>query len=73
MDFRVASSGSGGTAHLEIDGSPVTGGIALPDTGGWNTWATLTATGVTLPAGAHVLRVVFETDGMNVDWIRFAN
>src|SRR4029079_14972327 len=63
VDFSVASSGTGGTVHLEIDGSPVTGAIVLPDTGGWNTWVTLTATGVTLPAGAHVLKLVFDTAG----------
>jgi carbohydrate binding protein with CBM6 domain/parallel beta helix pectate lyase-like protein len=63
VDFRVASSGTGGTVHLEIDGSPVTSGIVLPDTGGWNTWATLTATGVTLPAGAHVLKLALDSAG----------
>jgi len=63
VDFRVASSGTGGTVHLEIDGSRVTSGIVLPDTGGWNTWVTLTATGVSLPAGAHVLKLAFDAAG----------
>ena len=57
LDLRVASAGAGGTVRLTVDGDDVTGPIVLPDTGGWNTWQTVTKTGVTLPAGPHVLRL----------------
>ncbi|HEX4567527.1 MAG TPA: carbohydrate-binding protein, partial [Vicinamibacterales bacterium] len=63
LDFRIASSGTGGTVHVAIDGTDVTGPVALPDTGGWNTWQTVTKTGVTLPAGTHVLTVVADANG----------
>lgn len=63
VDFRVASSGAGGTVHVEIDGGNVTSGIVLPDTGGWNTWSTVTVTGVSLPAGAHVLKLAIDAAG----------
>ena len=70
----MASLGGGGTVHLTVDGTDVTGPIVLPDTGGWNTWRTVTKTGVTLPAGAHVLRLVVDANGSggtaaDVNWL----
>jgi hypothetical protein len=74
IDLRVASSGTGGTVHLTIDNADVTGPIALPDTGGWNVWQTVTRSAVTLPAGAHVLKLVVDANGSggtaaDVNWI----
>ena len=66
LTFRVASSGTGGTAHLAVDGNDVTGALALPDTGGWSVWQTFTKTGVSLPAGTHVLKLVFDANGSGV-------
>lgn len=63
LDLRIASAGTGGTVHLTVDGKDVTGAIALPDTGGWNTWRTVTRTGIALTAGPHVLRLVVDANG----------
>ena len=75
LDVRVASSGTGGTIHFTVDGTNVTGSIALPDTGGWNTWQTVTKTGVVLPAGTHVLKLVVDANGASgtaadINWFR---
>lgn len=75
IDLRVASSGTGGTVHVAVDGTDVTGSIALPDTGGWNTWQTVTKTGVSLPAGTHVVTLVVDANGSvgtaaDLNWIR---
>lgn len=75
LDIRSASSGTGGTVHFTLDGSDVTGAIALPDTGGWNSWSTTTKTGVTLPAGQHVLTLVVDANGSggtaaDINWFR---
>jgi hypothetical protein len=74
VDFRIASSGSGGTVHLLLDGANVTGAIALPDTAGWNTWLTVTKSGVSLPAGLHTLTFVVDANGStgtaaDLNWI----
>jgi endonuclease/exonuclease/phosphatase family metal-dependent hydrolase len=58
--FRVASSGQGGTFHLEMNGSNVSGTLTVPDTGGWQVWKSVTAT-VTLAAGAQVARLVMDS------------
>jgi hypothetical protein len=75
LDVRVASSGTGGTIHFTVDGTNVTGSIALPDTGGWNTWQTVTKTGVVLPAGTHVLKLIVDANGASgtaadINWFR---
>ncbi len=66
IDFRVASGGSGGALHLEIDGNNVTGSVAVPGTGGWQTWTTVTKSGVNFSAGQHVLRLYVDTAGYNI-------
>ena len=75
LDLRIASSGPGGTVHLSVDGADVTGAIVLPDTGGWNTWQTVTKSGVALPAGTHVLKLVVDANGSggtaaDINWLR---
>jgi hypothetical protein len=74
FDFRIASSGTGGTVRLTVDGADVSGAIALPDTGGWNVWQTVRKDGVALPAGTHVLRLTIEANGSggtaaDINWL----
>jgi hypothetical protein len=64
VTFRVACVGPGGTFHLEANGINVTGTIAIPDTGGWQAWQTVTST-ASLNAGVQVLRLVMDTTGSN--------
>jgi len=63
IDLRVASNGAGGTFHIEVNGVNKTGAISVPSTGGWQTWQTITKTGVTLSAGQQVIRVVMDSIG----------
>lgn len=79
LDIRVAKLGAGGNLHFELDGSALAGSnFSIPDTGGWQTWATLPAQTVTLPAGTHVLRLALDTAGTgasvgNINWFRFTS
>jgi len=64
LQARVASWGRGGTFHVEVNGIDRTGPIAVPDTGGWQAWQTLTVNGFTLPsAGVQLVRVVLDATG----------
>jgi hypothetical protein len=77
LEFRVASSGAGGTFHLEVGTTNVTGPLSIPNTGGWQTWTTVKKTGVSLSAGSQVWRVVFDANGAggavgNLNYIRVA-
>jgi hypothetical protein len=75
IEFRVASSGGGGSFHLESNGTNKTGPVSIPNTGGWQNWTTVTRTGVSLSAGQQVLRLVMDSAGptgavMNLNYIR---
>lgn len=72
VEFRVASEMSGGALHLEKEGVALTATVSAPQTGGWQTWTTVTATGVSLSSGVQVLRVVFDGGPFNLNWIRFS-
>jgi len=63
VDVRVASNGAGGTFHIDVDGVNKTGTLTVPSTGGWQVWRTITATGVSLSSGTHVVRVVMDSVG----------
>jgi predicted Rdx family selenoprotein len=68
LDARVASSGTGGLFHVEVDGVDVTGPLAVPNTGGWQTWQTISTGGISLTSGPHVLRLVIDTNGSTGWW-----
>jgi hypothetical protein len=76
LETRVANVGAGAKFHVEMDGVDKTGPIAVPDTGGWQNWQTITTAGIQLPGGQHVIRVVLDTIGSgggagNLNWFRF--
>ncbi|MFT5144060.1 MAG: endoglucanase [Rhodothermales bacterium] len=67
---RVASPGGGGSLQLSIDGA--TANLNIPQTGGWQSWTTVTAPGMDLEAGQHTMRVaVGRTGGFNLNVVAF--
>ena len=73
VSLRVASP-SGVTDGLHIAnlaGTNLSGDINVPDTGGWQDWATVTAT-VSLPAGTQTLVVDQDNGGWNLHDMSFA-
>ncbi len=70
FEARVAAPVAGAVLHLEANGRDLTGPLAVPATGGWQSWTTITVP-VALDAGPQILRLVFDREGANVNWIRF--
>src|SRR5205085_7106904 len=62
--FTVASPTQGGGFHLEMNGANVSGPLAVPNTGGWQSWQTVSAP-VSLQAGQQTARLVFDSLGNN--------
>ena len=72
VSFRV-SSPYGVTDALHIansSGTSLTGAVAVPNTGGYETWTTVTAS-VTLPAGEQTLTVDQDSNGWNFHYLAF--
>ena len=75
---RLADAGPGALFHVEVDGVNVTGGLAVPDTGGYQNYQLITRSGVTLNAGQHVVRIVFDANNANgfagnFDYLQFSS
>jgi hypothetical protein len=75
LNIRAASSklptDVAGVIHLEMDGTTVTSGIKIMGTGGNQNWVEVEAITRDLPAGKHVLRVVYDLANYNLRFMRF--
>ncbi|MBT6177346.1 MAG: carbohydrate-binding protein, partial [Deltaproteobacteria bacterium] len=66
--FRVASATGGGRlVFTGVDGSPVYGSIDIPNTGGWQSWETLSFP-FALAQGQHRFEIHAEASGWNINW-----
>ena len=72
VSFRVAAPAAVADAlHIANSaGTNLTGAVAVPATGGYQTWTTVTAN-VTLPAGAQTLTVDQDAAGWNLHYLAF--
>jgi endoglucanase len=69
VKYRVASLNGGGLIQLERGGGGATyGSLAVPATGGWQNWTTITHD-VALPAGKQIIAVRALQGGFNVNWL----
>ncbi|MFZ6011131.1 MAG: cellulase family glycosylhydrolase [Bacteroidota bacterium] len=72
VQYRVASQSGGGSIRLEsLGGGTSYGTIAVPNTGGWQTWQTISHN-VALPAGDLEIGLAAVTGGFNINWISFS-
>ena len=70
VEYRVASQSGGGRLSLDLNGgSIVLGELAVPSTGGWQNWTTISHT-VNINAGTYNLGVFAKAGGWNLNWIR---
>jgi hypothetical protein len=73
VSFRVAGGQGAVTDAFHISnasGTNLSGNINVPNTGGWQTWTTVTAN-VTLPAGQQTLTLNQDNGGWNINYMRF--
>ncbi len=70
VSFYVAAPSDDSRLHLECDGIDQTGVITVPNTAGTQIWTVVQRT-VRLNAGRHVLKVVVDNDGFNLDKMVF--
>ncbi|WP_258101097.1 alpha-amylase family glycosyl hydrolase [Marinoscillum pacificum] len=67
-DIGVRVAGAvGGTLRVEFDGVNKTGPINAPNTGGWQSWQTVTVTNVSLKAGQQIMRIYMISGSFNLN------
>lgn len=74
-DFIVSGSYDGFQApgekfmHVEINDVDVTGPVLIPDTKDWNKFQTVKIPGVFLTEGLQIMKVVFDSNELNLDYV----
>jgi hypothetical protein len=71
IDARVAAIASVNAFRVEMDGSTIAT-FTVPNTGGWQTWQTVTINNVALTAGQKTMRIFAVTGDFNIDNIIFS-
>jgi hypothetical protein len=72
LGARVAADGGGRELLVELDGESL-GTIQVPDTGGTDSWETVTLDDISVPTdGQSILRVEVLDSGLNLNWIEFS-
>ncbi len=66
--LRVSSAQSGQSLRVEVDGQDVSGAVIAPAEG-WQSFEDRTVSGIPLASGSHVVRIIFETGNVNLDYI----
>ncbi|NII28806.1 carbohydrate-binding protein [Pseudoflavitalea sp. X16] len=70
VEYRVASLNGGGTLSLDLNAGTIQlGALAVPSTGGWQNWTTITHN-VYINAGTYNVGVYAQAGGWNLNWLR---
>jgi hypothetical protein len=67
IEARTASTLAGGSFHIEFNGVDKTGLMTTTNTGSWQTWTTISKTGVSLSAGVQVMRIYYDNANFNLN------
>jgi hypothetical protein len=70
VSFYIASASDGAKMHLECDDIDKTGIVSIPNTDGYQNWGVVNKI-VNLDAGEHLLKLIIDADGLNIDKIVF--
>jgi len=73
LEVRVAAITTGKSFHVELNGVNISGSIPVPNTGGWQNWQTVSVNTSSITSGQKTLRIVFDTDGLNLNHVTFSN
>jgi hypothetical protein len=71
IEARVACESSDGVFHIELDKMDITGPMSFSATGSPQTWTSVLTSNVILNPGQYMMRLVMDSTGFNVNWIKF--
>ncbi|TRW26442.1 carbohydrate-binding protein [Flavobacterium zepuense] len=72
-DIDIRYAGPTGKLHLEDENGWISESIALPSTGGYDVYGTVTLNDVILKAGTNKVKVFFEIGNFNLNYLDFKN
>lgn len=72
IQARVATPYTNKTFHIELDGQNISGPIAVPVTGGFQGWQTVSVNTPALSTGVKTLRIAMDAADLNINYLTFA-
>jgi chitinase len=70
IEYRVASAVTGGRLSSDLSAGTIQlGAVNVPNTGGWQSWQTITQT-VNVNAGTYNFGIYVQNTGFNLNWFR---
>jgi endoglucanase len=70
IDYRLATANGSTGFEVWVDGGKAVGAMAVPNTGGWQTWITQTSAPFAMTAGEHTLRLKSVGKEWNLNWLK---
>ncbi len=70
LQARVAAMNAASSFRVEMDGVTI-GTFSVPNTGGYETWQTVSVSNIALTAGAKTMRIYCITGGFNINSVIF--
>jgi endoglucanase len=70
IDYRLATANGSTGFEVWVDGVKAVGAMAVPNTGGWQTWVTRTSVPFAMTAGDHTLRLKSVGKEWNLNWLK---
>ncbi len=72
LRLRVATATANQRLQIQIDGKDLGAAVSAPNTGGLQSWQTITLPPVSLNAGFHRIQVSWLTGGVNLNYLQFS-
>ncbi len=69
--FRVSSPNSDGRIIIKWDSQTLNNIVNVPNTGGWQSWQSVTVQDIQLNSGSHELQVQFLNGNFNYNYVEF--
>jgi len=71
-EASVSSGLDGSSFQVLLDNAPLIDSTVVPNTGSWDTYATVSGTTPNIAAGKHELKLVIDGSYCNIDWMKFS-
>lgn len=72
LHARVSRGATGSSSfHILMDGVDVSGPVVVSSTGNWDTFTTISHTGLQLPPGPRAMKLVNDGGVLDLNWVRF--
>lgn len=72
-EAKVSSGVDGAAFRIWLDDIDITGLMAVPNTGDWDTYVNISGVTPEINAGEYILKIDIEEPYGNIDWIQFNN